>query len=45
MFSKDRISLPIMNASTKEEVLNRKSLFTTYRDYKKDTEYIAGWLA
>lgn len=25
--------------------INRRSLTSTYREYKKDTEYIAGWLA
>ncbi|KAI4640813.1 hypothetical protein J4E93_008406 [Alternaria ventricosa] len=28
-----------------DDVLNRKSLSLMYRNYKKETEYIAGWLA
>jgi hypothetical protein len=34
-----------MSPIIEDDVLNRKSLSSTYRNYKKDTEYIAGWLA
>jgi hypothetical protein len=38
-------SLITMSSSTEDDILNRKLLASTYRDYRKDTEYIAGWLA
>ncbi|PZC94195.1 hypothetical protein A1F95_06788, partial [Pyrenophora tritici-repentis] len=33
------------NSAIEDNVLNRKSFTFTYREYKKDTEYIAGCLA